>query len=238
MLFKNSTDAQKKTPPAGKFWCCLELVSQVSYSFVIRAWVLQIDKQSEGHMSTRDTLKTRSSTKEHIIAALTRLLEDTPYQEIKIKQICAEAYISKPTFYRHFQNKDSILCWVSQEAIKYGVAGIGRKYSWLEGCYRTAVFFYRYGALFSRPQTPEVTTTLITSSSELIRSTFVETLKDYKNVKLTEQLLFQIDSLCFSQGYMTRSWAEDGMRISPKTFAGYIVSTVPSELHEFMSASS
>lgn len=181
-------------------------------------------------MSTRDTLRTRSSTKENIIAALIRLLKYEPYQKIKIKQICAEAYISKPTFYRHFQNKHDIVHWVSKEAMRYGVKQIGREYSWLEGYSRTSVFFYRYGALFSRLQSSEVTATLISRSSELVKQTFIETLREYKGAAITEQLLFQIESLCITQGYMTQSWAEEGMRISPKVFAEYLVSTVPMQL--------
>jgi len=44
-----------------------------------------------------------------IYDALVRLLEDMEYKDITIKDITGEAAVSRPTFYRLYQNKDEIL---------------------------------------------------------------------------------------------------------------------------------
>ena len=35
-----------------------------------------------------------------------RLLEDKPYKDINVKDICRESGISRGTFYQHYTNKD------------------------------------------------------------------------------------------------------------------------------------
>ncbi|QMS84358.1 TetR/AcrR family transcriptional regulator [Candidatus Xianfuyuplasma coldseepsis] len=48
-------------------------------------------------------------TREWTFEALSKLLEHTPYNQIKISEIIAKAGISRATFYRNFKNKDDIV---------------------------------------------------------------------------------------------------------------------------------
>lgn len=169
-----------------------------------------------------------------ILFALERLLQKRTYIEIGIKEICAEAHISKPTFYRYFKSKDNIIHWMSKEAIFCGVAQVGRKYSWYEGSCRTISVFYRHRVFYCDPQSYAVTTSLIASSSEYLKTALTETLTHHKGVVLTEKLAFQIKAFNYVQGYMLRKWAEDGMHLLPRTLAEHLVSVVPSELFELL----
>lgn len=47
-----------------------------------------------------------------------RLLEDKPYKDINVKDICRESGISRGTFYLHYTNKDDFLYQYQKEMIK------------------------------------------------------------------------------------------------------------------------
>ena len=55
-----------------------------------------------------------------------RLLEDKPYKDINVKDICRESGISRGTFYQHYTNKDDFLYQYQKEMIKKAQAQIGR----------------------------------------------------------------------------------------------------------------
>lgn len=48
-------------------------------------------------------------TKKNIYEAFMSLLEEHPFEEIKVSEICAKALINRSTFYIHFQDKYSLL---------------------------------------------------------------------------------------------------------------------------------
>lgn len=47
-----------------------------------------------------------------------RLLEDKPYKDINVKDICRESGISRGTFYQHYTNKDDFLYQYQKEMMK------------------------------------------------------------------------------------------------------------------------
>ena len=170
-----------------------------------------------------------SETREAIIQAFEYLLFKHEYSEVSVKQICAEAHVSKPTFYRYFHNKDSIVHWMLAESIKQGIALVGLRHNWYDGFYRTALYFYRHRTLFSDPQNAELTASFVNYSSGYFKRILTTTLTS-KNIKITPKLSFQIDSFNFAQGYMTRQWAKEGMHMPPELYADYMTSVVPIDL--------
>ncbi len=185
-------------------------------------------------MKKTSTADQRARMRRDILFALERLLQNRRYVEIGVNEICAEAHISKPTFYRYFQNKDSIIQWMSKEAMSCGVAQVGRKYTWFEGHYRTMTVFLRHKVYYSDPQSPAVTSSLQAFSSGYLKETLIETLTDYKKVEITEKLVFQIEALNYALGQITRQWGAEGMRIPPETVAEYLTSVVPYDLYKLL----
>ena len=71
----------------------------------------------------------------HIVQAATTVLADTTFEDMSIKQICSEAHISRPTFYRYFPNKESLPTWHIDHFFRIGSFQIGRTLTWYEGHY-------------------------------------------------------------------------------------------------------
>lgn len=165
-----------------------------------------------------------------ILCALERLLQNAPYKEIGVIDICAEVHVSKPTFYRYFQGKDFIVHWLSKELFDSGVAQVGRKYTWLEGLTLTIMGFYEHRRLYAKISNQAFNSSLISNSALYLKTALVETLIDYKEVKLTEKCVYQIDALNYALGYVTKQWIEEGARVPPKRMAEYLASSVPQDL--------
>ena len=124
----------------------------------------------------KNTLAQRESMRKSILFAFERLLKEASYSEIGVNRICAEAHISKPTFYRYFQSKEDIVCWLSSEAIRCGAAEIGRKYTWAEGYYRTLTVINRYKVFYADPKSPATLDPLNSFCSENFKLILFETL--------------------------------------------------------------
>lgn len=177
-----------------------------------------------------DNSAQRASMRMDILIALERLLNNKAYKDVGVAEICAEAHISKPTFYRYFQGKDYIVHWLTEEIYKCGVAEVGRKYTWLEGISNTVAAFYRYRVFYSNTKSLAFSSSIISNSSVYIKKVFVETLIDYKGVELTEKLVYQIDAFNYALGYVVKQWCDEGTRVMPQKIAQYLASSVPHDL--------
>lgn len=59
-----------------------------------------------------DTVRRKDTTQDdlrgHVAAALLRLLEDRELSQVAVKELAAEAGVSRSTFYRLFEGKDQV----------------------------------------------------------------------------------------------------------------------------------
>jgi AcrR family transcriptional regulator len=166
-----------------------------------------------------------------ILYAFERLLQKSSYCEIGVNKICAEAHISKPTFYRYFQSKENIVSWLSQEAIRCGIAEVGRKYTWTEGYFRTLTVLGRYKVFYSDPKGPVAVDPHITFCSEYFKAALLETLATYKKITLTKKLGFQVDAFIQMQSQLFTQWGLSDQTLSTKIYAEYLASVVPHDLY-------
>lgn len=181
-------------------------------------------------MPQNTTTDQRASMRRDTLLAFERLLDQHAYKDIAVTDICREAHISKPTFYRCFEGKDYVVHWLTKEIIKCGIAEIGRRYSWLEGISNSVAALYRYRVFYSNTKNLAFAISIISNSSVFLKGIFVETLIDYKDVELTEMLVYQIDAFSYSFGHITKQWCEEGARVAPQRIATYLTSAVPRDL--------
>lgn len=67
-----------------------------------------MDRMSTVERTDRRILKTRAA----LGAALVRLLERVPFEQLSIAQIAAEADIARPTFYQHYDSMETLFASV------------------------------------------------------------------------------------------------------------------------------
>ena len=179
----------------------------------------------------RSVSEQREIMRKNILLAFECLLQDSSYIEIGVNKICSEAHISKPTFYRYFQSKEDIVRWLSKEAIRCGVAEVGRKYTWTEGYLRTLMVIDHYRGFYADPKGPAITNPLSTFCSDFLKLVLFETLTKYKGTILTKKLSFQIEAFVQIQSYLLQQWGAKEMLLDAKTYADYLSSVVPHDLY-------
>ena len=87
-------------------------------------------------------------TKMKIAEALESICERTRFDRISTGLIAEEAGISRSSFYYHFENKNAVVVWLSNQAYEQGIDQIGRTLTWFEGHYITTSYLDRFPLLF------------------------------------------------------------------------------------------
>lgn len=165
-----------------------------------------------------------------IIDAMTRVLERTPFSSVTINQICDEAYISRPTFYRYFPNKDSVPIWHVNHFFRVGSFQIGRTLTWYEGHYVTLTGMAKSTLFYQRLELPNGCIPLRQYSTKAHADNLRETLVKFKGISLTDRLEFQVETFAKTRTDITKKWIYGGLRPEPSIFAEYTNSIVPPEL--------
>lgn len=194
----------------------------------------QTDRMESVDKSSDNSSNRARNTQREILFALERLLHTQAYVAIGIREICIEARISKPTFYRYFEHKEDIGRWLTEEALRHGMAEVGRRYTWFEGIYRTLLVYYRHKVFYSDPQSTKLINSMILSSSDYLKEELIETITERSKAKPTEKLVFQIESFNFMHSYVARQWGEDGMQVPPEDLAKNLTSVVPRDLFKLL----
>ena len=151
----------------------------------------------------------------HIVQAATTVLADTTFEDMSIKQICSEAHISRPTFYRYFPNKESLPTWHIDHFFRIGSFQIGRTLTWYEGHY---------------VELPNGCPPLRQYSTKMHAENLKETLVSFRGITLTDRLAFQVEAFAKTRTDITKKWVCGGMEPPPSIFAEFTNSVVPSEL--------
>lgn len=77
------------------------------------------------HVSGKEDMRQRRS-KRHLTDALLGLMEERPYREISVVDICQRAMVHRTTFYAHFADKDDLFRFALQDLMDRFSAGWAR----------------------------------------------------------------------------------------------------------------
>ncbi len=165
-----------------------------------------------------------------IVAKMTELLADAPFDEITVSQICDAAHISRSTFYRHFESKDAVPLWHVDHIFRIGSFEIGRTLNWFEGHYITLTGIARFSLFYRRLELPNGCPPLRQHSTKTHVSNLRETLVTYRGIPMTDRLEFQVETFCKTRTNITKEWIYQGLTPEPSIFAEYTNSIVPPEL--------
>lgn len=69
-----------------------------------------MDRKNEEHLDPRQR-KTRAL----LVKALAELMEERPFSELSVVDICSRAMVHRTTFYAHFEDKNALFRYVLQE---------------------------------------------------------------------------------------------------------------------------
>lgn len=167
-----------------------------------------------------------------IVNALSELCKQRPYEKIGVSDIVAYAKISRSGFYHHFEDKNSVVQWLSLQCYNRGIDEIGRTLTWFEGHMVTTKGMNNYAELFAAAKDCK---DFGAGQPFFIRhriETLKETIIKYQHKEVTPLLKFQIEALPHVELYASEKYFEKGFEYSLKEFCDNIITLVPNALYK------
>ena len=192
------------------------------------------DHQEYGMKTSHFDLLANFDVKMTIVDALAQLMHKTSIDELSVDRICAEANISRATFYRYFKDKFDIGKWHVMYCWSLGTDKIGRTLSWREGYYITeAAIAERYDFYVNVAKSKD-DKSLDNFAPRMRRDTLTETVVDYRHATLTERLKVQIDAVSRMETYLLPHWHYGAYDMPLDAICDLLASMVPKELFDLL----
>ena len=177
------------------------------------------------------------SAKLAVLDAMTKLVHECPYDEIKIKDICDVAYISKATFYRLFESKYDIATWILRLYSEIGLDEIGRTLTWHEGLSVSVYGLHSYrDFLKAANETKFNDSAPAFVTFEHRKESLIETIECYKGIAVQGRLLFQVETWAKLSTYIASLWHSNRLPYSPEEYMDYLESVIPRQLFEILNS--
>ncbi|MDR1713670.1 MAG: TetR/AcrR family transcriptional regulator [Coriobacteriales bacterium] len=171
-------------------------------------------------------------TKMKIAQSMDVLCAETPYTRLTVDDIVKSAGLSRSGFYHHFEDKDAVILWLTRLFYLHGVDQIGRTLTWFEGYLVTTRSFTRFRRLFSS----EAENSGYASGREFYRrhrrENLTETLCEYQQRELTNELRAQIEILPEIEIAASGRYDKGQWQMPLKDYCNLACSLVPRTLYE------
>lgn len=166
-----------------------------------------------------------------ILVCLEDLVTAKDYEKLTISDICQATHISRQTFYKCFDSKNSIMPWFISSIHKEYFGAIGKTLTWKEAICLSFRFAYRRVNIgihyFSSDAAEEAIKHIAQNLSSVIRAN-----AESQGVTISEELEFQIVQWGWLFAHAIADWNAGGQQISGDTFGSYLNNTVPELLHQ------
>lgn len=162
-------------------------------------------------------------TKKVIAYSLKKLMQETPFQKITIRQIMSEAEIRRQTFYDHFQDKYELLAWIYSQEISENIQDFLDYEHWTKVVRRILEYFQAnqtfYVNALSVSEQNSFDKYFFKHTKELLRTIVGDILAEHQFF-ITEE---KIDFVCmfYSHAFvgLTKDWLLSGCEGSVKTLS-------------------
>lgn len=166
-------------------------------------------------------------TKMNILHAVDKSLD-----KMTVSEICANAGITRQTFYRHFKSKYDIPWWHTIFCRQFFLDRIGRSLSWEIGYYHHLQLileqedFYRKSLQYSI-NTPFGRTVLPAHRKKVL----VNTLRTYHHIEPNDNMLFLIDYFTKTETEVINDWFRSSDPVDLDSWTDDLVSLIPHRLY-------
>lgn len=177
--------------------------------------------------TTREDVRVRRS-RTLLVQALTSLLTEKTFDEIRVKDICQRAGVHRSTFYAHFEDKIHLLTYGIQELMDSLILlPSDDPDQFQHAIYRIFKFFKlnetEYSLLFLNPQNA--------AARQLFQDEFARVLRRALRQRLPQlSLTYLTDSTLFFTGGLFSvivRWLQEGATVSPHEMAQRFVRVFP-----------
>lgn len=167
--------------------------------------------------------------------AAEELLADRPLSKLSVTGICAQAKVSRQTFYRYYKDKYDLAQWHFTHIVAKPLVEIGRTMNWHDATLAAVNEIVARKTLYvAAYQQSRGYQSISAFGHRSIRDILTETIVDYKGIEMTDELAFQVRYHAEATLNVFTNWGRKGMQIPPETFVRYLCECIPHGLFKLL----
>lgn len=179
-------------------------------------------------------LADKRGVKWRIFEAASKLLAETDFDDLQVKDICKEAGVSRATFYRNFYDKYEIIQWHFNLIAESYLYRSGYEYTFVEANYLNTLEILRNKQFYCKAMQSHGYHSPVAFVRRELKRRGRDLLTGECGCKITPELEFEIDSYSYSSTHMVARWAKHGMETPPRELARWLVNTMPINLRRIL----
>lgn len=154
------------------------------------------------------------------------------FPEMRLKEICKEAHISKPTFYRHFSNKEDAVRWHVDQVARISLTRIGIDFTVSQGIELMLAYISEFRYLYELFGKTERDNPMILKSytEQVFSNAIINTLATRIRIPITHEIEFQVHALYDVLHGAFERWRLEGLKEIPSDVAKMCSESAPAHL--------
>lgn len=168
------------------------------------------------------------------IAVMDYLAQKTSLDDMTVSEICANAKISRTSFYRLFDDKYDAANWYMFRCLDLGNTLTGRNYTWYEGNLVTLSGCLLMKDLMGSAWKSQGYHAMKDTGIRRKYADLTDTIVNYRHIKMTDEIDFQCSSFAYLESYVVRTWIQLENPRPVEEMARYIEHLVPMSLHDLL----
>lgn len=170
-----------------------------------------------------------TNCKDRLADILEKSMERRPLDDIRVVDLIREAHISKPTFYRHFQDKYDLLEYCFRRIYDETFGCIGPCFSFTDACFSVYGRYREKQAFLRCGYKSNDANGLVALERRLVRETYSGYLSSIGVIESAE-ISFALDLFVIGAVTLTKEWVLDGMPRSDKEQARLLLESMPANI--------
>lgn len=179
-------------------------------------------------------MEAAEKTKYRIAEGMKELMSEHPVDKITVKQIVDRSGVTRPTFYRYFQDKYDLINWYFDKVASRSFRLMGVSMSLREALICKFTLMRQEGGFFPAAFRCRSQNSLIEYDYNSIYRFYREFISSHTGKPVTEDIDFVLRMYCIGSIYMTAEWAKGGMIKSPEAITDDLIKGLPACLSELL----
>lgn len=180
-----------------------------------------------------DDIEAKDFYKMKMANALATLLDEKPFDKIRVGDICDKAGVSRQTFYRHFEAKYSVVHWFWNYCAEKSLFRVGIDLNWHDSILQNFSLIERHFDFFRIISKDHGYESCVEYGCRRRIETLTETLEKHHGMEITPLLEFQITFFAYAESRVLGRVVllDAGKPLHPEELTDALVSCVPHDLY-------
>lgn len=172
-------------------------------------------------------MEAAEKTRYRLAEAMKKLMHEESVDRITVRQIVEESGLTRPTFYRYFQDKYDLVNWYFDKVASRSFKLMGVRMNLREALICKFSLMREEGDFYPAAFRSEAQNSLIEYDYQSIYQFYREFISSHTGKSVPDDIDFALRMYCIGSIYMTAQWARGGMVREPEAMADDLIRALP-----------